>query len=353
MHHGGSLLLDLPGRPSAQIPSSSDSSPSCQDLSRFPSPGTSPYGLSPRNLPQIRVDTNSHPQSQGHIPSLSPTYQSQRSSGPSSGGGSSIALPITPSTSPMYSSTSLPMIRGTSIHSTSPVSPSYLSIHTPSSSVRTDMIFDQYPMHYNPTSLIAMAEGEMKQPEGLVVPQSRYRPHTQSDRRRYVEDVQLAPPIEFRDRQTGYLGISLRDALNNRFMDLMGRDEPMFDDRGPSVSIRLNVRTALFSLPSHAQRAVILIVPVFGLQWPGYTPWSRQIPTKDFRSPPLPITRAKLARNVAKTVQRFIVVSRVFVRSPSGCANFFVSCRRSTAGPSTTRASEHGASAHAISMWTT
>lgn len=37
--------------------------------------------------------------------------------------------------------------------------------------------------------------------------------------------------------------------------------------------------------------------------------WSRQIPTKDFRSPPLPITRSKLAKNVAKTVQRFIEVS--------------------------------------------
>ncbi|CAL1697900.1 unnamed protein product [Somion occarium] len=40
--------------------------------------------------------------------------------------------------------------------------------------------------------------------------------------------------------------------------------------------------------------------------WPGYAPWSRQIPTPDFRIPPAPITRAKLAKNVAKTVQRFI-----------------------------------------------
>ena len=44
-------------------------------------------------------------------------------------------------------------------------------------------------------------------------------------------------------------------------------------------------------------------------QWPGYAPWSRQIPTRDFRSPPGPITRSKLAKNVAKTVQRFIEVS--------------------------------------------
>lgn len=43
-------------------------------------------------------------------------------------------------------------------------------------------------------------------------------------------------------------------------------------------------------------------------QWPGYQPWSRQIPTKDFRSPPGPITRAKLAKNVAKCVERFLEV---------------------------------------------
>ena len=44
------------------------------------------------------------------------------------------------------------------------------------------------------------------------------------------------------------------------------------------------------------------------LQWHGYAAWSRQIPTRDFRSPPGPITRSKLAKNVAKTVQRFIEV---------------------------------------------
>ena len=48
---------------------------------------------------------------------------------------------------------------------------------------------------------------------------------------------------------------------------------------------------------------------VDGTQWPGYPPWSRQIPTRDFRNPPGPITRAKLAKNVAKSVLRFIQVS--------------------------------------------
>ncbi|KAI0644171.1 hypothetical protein C8Q79DRAFT_131748 [Trametes meyenii] len=115
---------------------------------------------------------------------------------------------------------------------------------------------------------------------GELVPQTDYRPHTQSDRRRYVEQVQLEPPILFFTQHPTGLGIPLKDAISSRFMQLVDRDDSMFEGRGPSVSIRLN--------------------------WPGYAPWTRQIPTKDFRSPPHPITRSKLARNVAKVIKRFI-----------------------------------------------
>ncbi|KAI0666752.1 hypothetical protein C8Q78DRAFT_1072139 [Trametes maxima] len=115
---------------------------------------------------------------------------------------------------------------------------------------------------------------------GELVPQTDYRPHTQSDRRRYVEQVQLEPPILFFTQHPDGMGIPLKDAISSRFMQLVNRDDSMFEGRGPSVSIRLN--------------------------WPGYAPWTRQIPTKDFRSPPHPITRSKLARNVAKVIKRFI-----------------------------------------------
>ena len=37
-------------------------------------------------------------------------------------------------------------------------------------------------------------------------------------------------------------GIPLEDAFKARFSKLEGRDDPMFEGRGPSVSIRLNVR---------------------------------------------------------------------------------------------------------------
>ncbi|KAI0741532.1 hypothetical protein C8Q80DRAFT_1110611 [Daedaleopsis nitida] len=115
---------------------------------------------------------------------------------------------------------------------------------------------------------------------GVLVPQKTYRPHTLSDRRRYVEEVNLDEPIMFYTHAPIGCGILLKDAFSSKFSSLEGRDDSMFAGRGPSVSIRLN--------------------------WPGYAPWSRQIPTRDFRSPPQPITRAKLARNVAKTVLRFI-----------------------------------------------
>ena len=77
-----------------------------------------------------------------------------------------------------------------------------------------------------------------------MVPQKRYKPHTSSDRRRYVEEVQLEPSIHFHMSKPDEAGIPLRDALHGRFAKLVGRDEPMFQERGPSISVRLNVSYA-------------------------------------------------------------------------------------------------------------
>jgi hypothetical protein len=115
---------------------------------------------------------------------------------------------------------------------------------------------------------------------GPFIPQQMYKPHTNSDRRRYVEEIDLDAPIYFWMDNPGECGISLSDALHSRVRRLVNRDQTVFEGRGPSVSIRL--------------------------EWPGYRQWSRQIPTRDFRTPPGPITKAKLAKNVAKCVQRFI-----------------------------------------------
>jgi hypothetical protein len=74
-----------------------------------------------------------------------------------------------------------------------------------------------------------------------MVPQKRYKPHTSSDRRRYVDEVNLEPSIHFFMQKPDEEGIPLRDAMHGRFARLVSRDEPMFQERGPSISVRINV----------------------------------------------------------------------------------------------------------------
>jgi len=76
---------------------------------------------------------------------------------------------------------------------------------------------------------------------GPMVPQKRYKPHTSSDRRRYVDEVVLEGSIHFYMQKPDEAGIPLKDAMHGRFARLVQRDEPMFQERGPSISIRINV----------------------------------------------------------------------------------------------------------------
>lgn len=78
------------------------------------------------------------------------------------------------------------------------------------------------------------------------IPQRMYKPHTGSDRRRYVEQVPLSPPIIFEVDHPCEWGIDLDDALKCRTKRLVDRDALMFEGCGPSVSIRLEVRTLFF-----------------------------------------------------------------------------------------------------------
>jgi hypothetical protein len=70
------------------------------------------------------------------------------------------------------------------------------------------------------------------------VPQKQYKPHTSSH---YVDEVVLESAIHFYMHEPDELGIPLRDALDGRFARLTGRDEPMFKERGASISVRINV----------------------------------------------------------------------------------------------------------------
>lgn len=80
---------------------------------------------------------------------------------------------------------------------------------------------------------------------GPFVPQNIYKPHTTSDRKRYVEEVALEGPLYFAMAGPSEFGISLSDALHSRVKRLVDKEKPVFEGRGPSVSIRLEV-----SIPS-------------------------------------------------------------------------------------------------------
>jgi len=241
-----------------------------------------PYSPELRQPPRIHVDTTalSAPQTirmpfEGvHTPYEQDSYSFPRRPSLTTPSSSSSLLPTTPDMSP----TSL---RASPYIQASPISPS-----SPSLTSRLEMQPGCDPHGRNRSgqvtlqTVVQLAAAWSSPNDWPLLPQKSYRPHTQSDRRRYVEEVELEAPIMFHVQNPQGCGISLRDALNSKFMRLIGRDDLMFVNRGPSVSIRL--------------------------MWPGYAPWSRQIPTRDFRSPPGPITRSKLAKNVAKTVHRFI-----------------------------------------------
>ncbi|KAG6865710.1 hypothetical protein C0991_012526 [Blastosporella zonata] len=164
----------------------------------------------------------------------------------------------------------------------SPYTPSHLS--PPQTSTVLQMSGDDVPNLDGHREQLRLFKEALQLPltfnAGPFIPQKMYMPHTNSDRRRYVEEIDLQQPIYFWMEGPDECGIPLVDALHSRVRRLRQRDEPVFEGRGPSISVRI--------------------------QWPGYRPWSRQIPTKDFRSPPQPITKAKLAKNIAKCVERFL-----------------------------------------------
>jgi len=111
----------------------------------------------------------------------------------------------------------------------------------------------------------------------VVVPQRPYVPH---HRQNYFDQFIPENPITF-PRRHGGDGIPFTDVLSENFDCLVGRDDPMFANyTGPAISLRL--------------------------EWPGYKSWTKQIKTKDWRRDPQPITKSKLAVEVAKKVQTFV-----------------------------------------------
>lgn len=191
--------------------------------------------------------------------------QSAGTSTPSTGGQSS--LPVTPAPptasypllaiptpTSMYSP-SLPYMASIHSNASSPTKSPLLHGHMPSPSMSPMAIHHtpaQYTVPVNRGAVESVLDIASRFPDAtFLVPQRLYRPNTQSDRRRYVEEVDLEPPILFFMQHPEGCGISCKDAVNSRFSRLLGRDDSMFQNRGPSVSIRINVRALLFTRSQH------------------------------------------------------------------------------------------------------
>ena len=95
----------------------------------------------------------------------------------------------------------------------------------------------QYQSWKDTPSTSPIAQGHVR----LFIPQRMYKPHTGSDRRHYIKQVPLSPPIIFEVEDPTEWGIDLDDALRSRVQRLVDKEALMFEGCGPSVSIRLEV----------------------------------------------------------------------------------------------------------------
>lgn len=100
------------------------------------------------------------------------------------------------------------------------------------------MTYQEQVTHWKRARELPVAIGNAE-----FIPQKMYRPHTTSDIKRYIEEVSLDPPIIFWMEGPEECGIPLTDALHSRTKRLLNHDKEVFEGRGPSVSIRLEVNT--------------------------------------------------------------------------------------------------------------
>jgi hypothetical protein len=204
------------------VPSSATTTPSTACTSYFQSSSSSAsyHGTpSPNQNQTLQLPSTSNPLLSSSHSAPPPPYSLQASS----------LSPVTPPSTPGQ-------------HSKSPSagdrhSPGYSnSIQAPGPSARP-LYSHQDQAHFFRDVPSTHAGGS----QGPFILQKMYRPHTHSDRRRYVEEVGLEEPILFWADHPSELGIPLSDVLHSKVKRLLYRDETVFEGRGPSVSIRLEV----------------------------------------------------------------------------------------------------------------
>ncbi|KAF8490001.1 hypothetical protein F5888DRAFT_1573055, partial [Russula emetica] len=114
--------------------------------------------------------------------------------------------------------------------------------------------------------------------EGTIVPQALWSPQSQGAMNKYVLDATLQFPIFF-VRQDRTVGLALHEAVE-----------------GPR-----EVLGAKTYAPLGGQSTLHV-----GIQWPGYRIWKRQVQARDDSRSKNPITVAKFAQHVGRTVIKYL-----------------------------------------------
>ena len=81
-----------------------------------------------------------------------------------------------------------------------------------------------------------------------LVPHRPYPPPHSKTKGQYVDDATLQPPILFDLIGGTQHGIAAKDAMNKRYHNLVGRDDPMFEESGSSVALRFEVSHSVASV---------------------------------------------------------------------------------------------------------
>ncbi|KAH9066672.1 hypothetical protein EDB87DRAFT_1553800 [Lactarius vividus] len=114
---------------------------------------------------------------------------------------------------------------------------------------------------------------------GTVVPQTLWAPHHTADFKQHVEDADLQLPIFF-IHGNGSLGLSLDDAANGRCRTL--RDANAHAQLGGKTTTHIRI------------------------SWPGYQDFKRQVQIRDETTAHNPITVARFAQHVGRSVDAFL-----------------------------------------------
>jgi len=165
-------------------------------------------------------------------------------------------------------------------------------------------------------SSVPRRSGSRMQP----VPHRPYPPPHSKTKGQYVDDATLQLPILFDlIGSSTQRGIAAKDAMNKRYHNIVGRDDPMFEESGSSVALRFEVSFFAMCLLCRLTRLVVarlqvlespstLSIRLLDLEWKIHLPL--QIKTNDWRKTRRPITRAKLATDICKSLSLFIQVCR-------------------------------------------